>query len=106
MEKNRRWPSILRSTTQGDRRINGLTFGPGGRGEWAESAACSSDCGLRAQHEIFAERNIHGEEHLHVKFNLKIAKMCEIFPTLNMTLHMLCIAYKKVVVVKLKFKFL
>jgi hypothetical protein len=30
--------------------------------------------------------------------------MCENFPTLNMTLEMLCIAYKKVVVVKLKFK--
>jgi hypothetical protein len=68
--------------------------------------ACSSVCGLRAQHEIFAERNILGEEYLHMKLNLKIAKKCEIFPILNMTLDMLCIAHKKVVVVKLKFKFL
>jgi hypothetical protein len=37
---------------------------------------------------------------------LKIVNRSEIFPTLNMTLDMLCIAYKKVVVVKLKFKFL
>jgi hypothetical protein len=88
------------------RRLNGLIFGLGGRGAWAESVACSSVCGLRAQPEIFAERNVLSEEYLHVKFNLKIAKMCEIFPTLNMTLDMLCIAYKKVVVVKLKFKFL
>jgi hypothetical protein len=83
MEKNRRWPSILRSTTHGDPRIHGLTFGPGGRGAWAALAACSSVCGLRAQHEIFAERNILGEEYLHVKFNLKIAKKCEIFQHLT-----------------------
>jgi hypothetical protein len=51
--------------------------------------------GLWAQPEIFAERNILGEEYLHVKFDLIIAKMCENFPTLNMTLDMLCIAYKK-----------
>jgi hypothetical protein len=76
MKKNRRWPSILRSTTLGDRQINGLTFGPGGRGVWAESTAHSSVCGLRVQHEIFAERNILGEEYLHVKFNFKIATMC------------------------------
>jgi hypothetical protein len=37
---------------------------------------------------------------------IKIVNRSEIFPTLNMTLDMLCIAYKKVVVVKLKFKFL
>jgi hypothetical protein len=88
------------------RGLNRLTFGPGGRGAWAELAACSSVCGLRAQSKIFAERNILGEEYLHVKFNLKIEKMCEIFSTLNMTLDMLCIAYKKVVVVKLIFKFI
>jgi hypothetical protein len=41
-----------------------------------------------------------------IKFNLKIAKMCENFSTLNKVMHMLCIAYKKLVVVKLKFKFL
>jgi hypothetical protein len=51
--------------------------------------------GLWAQPEIFAERNILGEECLHVKFNLKIAKNVSNFPTLNMTLDMLCIAYKK-----------
>jgi hypothetical protein len=77
------------------RRLNGLTFGLSGRGTWDESAACSSVCGLRAQPKIFVERNILGEEYLHVKFNLKIEKMCEIFPKLNMTLDMLCIVIKK-----------
>jgi hypothetical protein len=37
---------------------------------------------------------------------IEIVNRSEIFPTLNMTLDMLCISYKKVVVVKLKFKFL
>jgi hypothetical protein len=41
--------------------------------------------GLWAQPEIFAERNILGEEYLHVKFNFKIVKICENYPTLNMT---------------------
>jgi hypothetical protein len=41
-----------------------------------------------------------------IKFNFKIAKMCEKFSTLNKALHMLCIAYKNFFVVKLKFKFL
>jgi hypothetical protein len=45
-EKNRWWPSILRSTTHGDPRIHGLTFGPGGRGAWAALATRSSVCGL------------------------------------------------------------
>jgi hypothetical protein len=96
----------VRSTTPGAHRINGLTLSPGGRGAWADSVACSSICGLRAELEFFAERNIHSKEYLHVKFNLKIVKMCESFPTLNMTLDMLCIAYRKVVVVKLIFKIL
>jgi hypothetical protein len=40
------------------------------------------------------------------KFYLHIANKFEITSKLNMTLHMLCIAYKKVVVVKLKIKLL
>jgi hypothetical protein len=51
-------------------------------------------------------RASHSAENFFIKFNLKIAKMCNIFSTLNKALDMLCIAYKKVVVVKLKFKFL
>jgi hypothetical protein len=39
--------------------------------------------GLWAQPEIFAERNILGEEYLRVKFNSKIAKVCGNFPHLT-----------------------
>jgi hypothetical protein len=35
------------------------------------------------------------EPNIFTKFNLKIAKMCENFPTLNMTLDMLYIVIKK-----------
>jgi hypothetical protein len=41
-----------------------------------------------------------------IKKLIKIANRSDNLPTLNMTLDMLCIAYKKIVVVKLKFKFL
>jgi hypothetical protein len=41
-----------------------------------------------------------------IKIIIIIANKSENVPTLNMTLDMVCIAYKKVVVVKLKFKFL
>jgi hypothetical protein len=40
------------------------------------------------------------------KNQLKIVNNCKKSQKLNMTLNMLCIDYKKVVVVKLKFKFL
>jgi hypothetical protein len=62
-----------------------------------ESAACSLDRGPSLKSSprgIYSAKNIY----------IKIAKLCENFPTLNMTLEMLCIAYKKVGVVKLKFK--
>jgi hypothetical protein len=94
-ERNRQWPSIRRSTTPDARWINGLTFDLGRRGAWADSVACSSVCGLRAHPKFFTERNIYHKKYIFIKFNLKIAKMCETFPTLNMPLDMLCIPYKK-----------
>jgi hypothetical protein len=55
--------------------------------------------------DLFAESLTLGEANFNQKI-IEIANKSENFPTLNMTLYMVCIAYKKVVVVKLKFKFL
>jgi hypothetical protein len=54
--------------------------------------------------DLFAESLALGK----ANFNkiIIIANKFENVPTLNMTLDIVCIAYKKVVVVKLKFKFL
>jgi hypothetical protein len=62
--------------------------------------------GLWAQPEIFAERNILGEECLHVKFNLKIAKNVWKFSNTQHDTRYVVYCLQKVVVVKLKFQFL
>jgi hypothetical protein len=47
----------------------------------------------------------HSTKIIFNKFYLKIAKKFKISPQLNMSLDMLCIAYKKVIVLKFKIKF-
>jgi hypothetical protein len=55
--------------------------------------------------DLFAESLALGKANFN-KIIIIIANKFENVPTLNMTLDIVCIAYKKVVVVKLKFKFL
>jgi hypothetical protein len=52
--------------------------------------------------DLFDEISALGEANFNKKI-VEIANKSEKFPTLNMTLDMVCIAYKKVVVVKFKF---
>jgi hypothetical protein len=68
----------------------------GRQGKWAAGLMF-----LREPNKWFSAKNLS----IFLK-KLKIANKCKNSQKLNMTLHMLCIAYKKVVVVKLKFKFL
>jgi hypothetical protein len=71
----------------------------GPAGEWDKWAS------PRASWGPFAESLALGEANFNKK-TIEIADKSEKIPTLNMTLDMVCIAYKKVVVVKLKVKFL
>jgi hypothetical protein len=56
--------------------------------------------------DLFAESLALGKANFNKIIIIIISNKSENVPTLNMTLDIVCIAYKKVVVVKLKFKFL
>jgi hypothetical protein len=73
--------------------------GPAGERDWWAPPVGSRRKGP------FAESLALGEANFNKKI-IEIANKSENFPTLNMTLDMVCIAYKKVVVAKHKFKFL